>query len=223
MPIFVSWSIWISRNSSIFLDNRPNFHICSMRSLNLFKEYENLVYKRITKNLFKPAEVPNWAIGFFDGASKLYNCGCGFVLNLSKYHFLYFGFGGGPRTNTKAKLLSLYGLLFIASLIGVSDIGIYGDSKIIIDWHNGISKLQVLSLSHWSNKIQLIKKSFASITFNHISRCFNATTDSLSKEALSYLFGFASIHEYMEGKKTFEGFFDLKKLIFTAKFEDVRL
>ena len=104
-----------------------------MRILNLFKEYENLVYKRITKRLFKPAKVSNGAIGFFDDAFKLYNCGCGFVLNLSKYHFLYFNFGGGPGTNTKAELLSLYGLLLIASLIGVSDIGIDGDSKIIID------------------------------------------------------------------------------------------
>ena len=151
------------------------------------------------------------------------NCGCGFVLNLSKDHFLYFSFGGGPGTNTKVELLGLYGLVLIASLIGVSDISIYGDSNIIIDWKNGISKLQVLSLSHWSHKIQLIKKSFASITSSHIWRCFNATTDSLSKEALSYLFGFASIQEYMKGKKTFEGFFDQKKLIFRAEFEDVTL
>ena len=112
-----------------------------MRILNLFKEYENLVYKRITKKLFKPTEVSNGAIGFFDGASKLYNCGCGFVLNLSKDHFLYFSFGGGPGTNTKVELLGLYGLVNIASLIGVSDINIYGDSNIIIDWKNGISKL----------------------------------------------------------------------------------
>ena len=153
-----------------------------MRSLNLFKEYENLVYKRITKKLFKPTEVSNGAIGFFDGASKLYNCGCGFVLNLRKDHLLYFSFGGGLGTNTKDELLSLFGLLLIDSLIEVSDISIYGDSKIIIDWQNGISKLQVLSLSHWSHKIQLIKNYFASITFSNISRYFNATTDSLSKE-----------------------------------------
>ena len=138
LPIFVSWSIWISRNSSVFLDIRPNDHICNMRILNLFKEYENLVYKRITKKLFKPTEVSNGAIGFFDGASKLYNYGCGFVLNLSKDHFLYFSFGGGLGTNTKVELLSLYGLLLIASLLGVLDIGIYGDSKIIIDWQNGL-------------------------------------------------------------------------------------
>ena len=194
-----------------------------MRSLNLFKEYENLVYKRITKKLFKPTEVLNGAIGFFDGASKLYNCGCGFVLNLNKDRFLYFSFVGGPGKNTKFELLSLYGLLLIASLIGVSDISIYGDSKIIIDSHNGFSKMQVLSLSHWSHKIQLIKNSFASITFSHISRCFNDTTYSLSKEALSYLFGFASIQEYTEGKKIFESFFHLKKLIFRAEFKDVRL
>ena len=104
-----------------------------MRSLNVFKEYDNLVYKRITKKLFKLAEVSNGEVGFFDGASKLYNCGCGFVLNLSKDHFLYFSFDGGLGTNTKVELLSLYGLLLIVSLIGVFDISIYGDSKIIID------------------------------------------------------------------------------------------
>ena len=124
-----------------------------------------------------PADVTNGVVGYFDGASKLDNCGCGFVLNLSKEHSLHIRFGGGLGTNTKVELLSLYGLLLIASLLGVLDIGIYGDSKIIIESHIGLSKLQVISLNHWIQKIQLLIKTFVNITFSHISRCFNVSAD----------------------------------------------
>ena len=50
--------------------------------------------------------------------------------------------------NTKSKLLILYGLLLIASYIGVTYINIFGDSKIIIDWLNGFTNMQMILLKH---------------------------------------------------------------------------
>ena len=70
----------------------------------------------------------------FYGALNQEHCGCGMVIVIEKDRFLYIFGRLGP--NTKAKLLSLYALLISASHIGVTDINIYGDSKIIIDWLN---------------------------------------------------------------------------------------
>lgn len=200
---------WISRIFSVFQHSPPNVHTCSIRSLNLFNEYENHVCKRIAKKLCKPVEVTNGAVGYFDGVSTLYYCGCGFVLNLSKEHSLYIFFGGGHGSNTKAELLSLYGLPFIASLIfiGVSDIGIYLDSKIIMDWQNGLTNLQLLSLNHWIHKIQLLKQTFVSNTFSHISRCFKASADSLSKATLSHMFGSEVYRNIWKERRLLKSFF----------------
>ena len=96
-----------------------------------------------------PAEVSKGAVGFFDGASNHDFCGCGIVLVLSKDHFLHICLGGGLGSNTKDELLSLYGIMFIASHLGVLDISIFGDSKIIIDWQNDLSNLRVISLKQW--------------------------------------------------------------------------
>ena len=63
-------------------------------------------------------------VGYFDGASNHDICGCGIVLFLSKEHFLQIRLGGSLGSNTKDELLSLYGLLLIASHLGVSEISI---------------------------------------------------------------------------------------------------
>ena len=94
----------------------------------------------------------------------------------------------------------------------------FGDPKIIIDWLNGLSNLQVISVKHWFQKIQNLINHFVKITFRNISRCFSVSTDSLSKEALSLNFGSARIQKFLEGKVTYEGEFDLKEIIFKEDF-----
>ena len=76
------------------------------------------------------------------------------VLYLNKDHYFTLRMGGGFGTNTKSELLSLWGLLQFAILIGISDICIFGYSKVIIDWINGKSNIQVLQLKQWSNKVK---------------------------------------------------------------------
>ena len=71
------------------------------------------------------------------------------MLVISKEHFLYICMGCGLGKNTRVELLSLFGLLHFASLIGILDINICGDSKVILDWLNGSSNLHVLLLKHW--------------------------------------------------------------------------
>ena len=92
-------------------------------------------------------------MGYFDGASNNSSYGLGMVVNLNKDHYFSLSLGGGQGTNSKAELLSLYGLLQFAAYIGISDISICGDSKALIEWMNGNFNLQVFLIKQWYQKV----------------------------------------------------------------------
>ena len=71
------------------------------------------------------------------------------VVILNKDHYFSLSTGGGQGTNTKDEIMSLYGLLQFVAYIGISDISIFGDSKILIDWMSGIFNLHVLLIDWW--------------------------------------------------------------------------
>ena len=59
------------------------------------------------------------------------------VLILNNDHLFNLRMGGGIGSNTRAKLLGLWGLLHFHSLLGIYDITIYGESNVIIEWIKG--------------------------------------------------------------------------------------
>lgn len=58
------------------------------------------------------------------------------------------------------------------------------DSKIIIDWILGKSKLRVLNLHYWMVKVEDFCREFQAISFFHVFREFNLQADTLSKKGL---------------------------------------
>ena len=108
------------------------------------------------------------AEGFFYGASSNFSYGYGMVLSLNKDHYFSLILGGGRGTNTKDELLSLWGLLQFSSLIGISYINIFGDSKVIIEWMIDKYNLQVLLIKQWCQRVHLLKIFFSHITFRHL-------------------------------------------------------
>ena len=91
--------------------------------------------------------------------------------------------GEGLVTNTRVELLSLWVLLHFASLNGISNISIYGDSKIIIEWDKGVYGLQVLNIKQWCWRVKLLIKEFNHLSFKHISRSLNKEANRLSKKS----------------------------------------
>ena len=102
-------------------------------------------------------------------------------------------------------ILSLFGLLQFASLIGISNITIFGDSKVLIEWLNDLSNIQVLLLNHWLQKVLDLRSSFSLISFRLISRIFNARVDALSNNAIPLKFGLLRFQEILEGTLIHEG------------------
>ena len=72
---------------------------------------------------------------------------------------------------------------------------VVGDSKVILDWFDGKSRLKVLTLQSWMKKIIDLKDSFDEIHCFCIHRQFNYVVDSLSKLALGNKFGWMYFEE----------------------------
>ena len=135
------------RNKVLFENSVPCVTTCFIKALSFYKEYKGNDIQIIPKLLHAPVLSHTLAVGYFDGAAQNNVCGCGMVIWISKDHFFSLCMGGGSGSNTRAELLSLWGLLYVVSLIGISDIVVYEDSKIIIEWDKGVFGLQVLHLN----------------------------------------------------------------------------
>ena len=126
----------------------------------------------------------NNPIGFFDGAAERGICGVGIVLNFNTQHFFKAHYFAGVGTNTKEKLLGLWGLLSIANGCHIEDLMVVGDTRFVIDWLDGKSQLEALNLRPWKVKIQELKLQLRWLKGLHVHRHFNSMVDSLSKLAL---------------------------------------
>ena len=105
--------------------------------------------------------------------------------------------------------MSFWGLLQFVSIIGISNINIFHDSKVLIECINGNYNIQALVLKKWYERVQLLKIFFTQISFTHVSRYFNVMTDSLSKKAINIKSGYLFFQEFMEGNVLHEGEVDL--------------
>jgi ribonuclease HI len=107
------------------------------------------------------------------------------VLHLSHSKFYNLKLGVGAGSNTRAKLLALWGLLNFAKSIHVEHLQVVGDSKLIVDWINHICNLQVLNLESWQKRIRQLQEAFQELTITQVYREFNTRADLLSKEAVT--------------------------------------
>jgi len=84
------------------------------------------------------------ARGYFDGASQGSPgiCGSGDILYLSANYDICFKAAFGQGSNNRAELCALWVLLNLALDRGVKSIQILADSKLAIDWANGVNKLE---------------------------------------------------------------------------------
>jgi ribonuclease HI len=89
----------------------------------------------------------------------------------------------GQGSNTKAELLGAWTSLVLASR-HTDVLLLLGDSKITIDWLNGLADFRVAVLNCWKDRTKDATQLFRKLTFQHIFREENSEADSLSKKAL---------------------------------------
>jgi len=143
LPVFICWGVWRTRNYMIFENKSQNSSMVFNRILDVYNEsYKEKVFKR-NRAIRQPSLIDVIVVGYFDGAALLGQCGGGMCLNLNQSHSFHLWMGSGTGTNTRAKLLALWGLLRFATNIGIVSIQVFGDSKVIVDWGTGCLEMQV--------------------------------------------------------------------------------
>jgi ribonuclease HI len=125
-------------------------------------------------------------VGWFDGAATAdgTNSGAGGIISLNANTSFKWTFNTGAGTNNRVELLGVWTTLFLSLRLHITGIQIIGDSKLIIDWCNGIGSLQSLVLEGWKDQIKRLSTLFENISYNHTYREFNKDADVLSKTAL---------------------------------------
>ena len=135
----------------------------------------------------------------FDGAAANGFGGAGFCLFLNESHSLEFALGVGTCTNTKAKLISLWALLYVTLSLGIPKLNIFGDFVVIIEWVKGTSAMKLPALSHWCLDTRRLISCFHHLSFSHIFREHNQLVDRLSKSALSLAPGCGIFSKFIDG------------------------
>ena len=96
----------------------------------------------------------------------------------------------------------LWASLTLASFWSINQLQFLGDSRFIIDWINLKSKLHLVNIKCWKQKMQELSRNFIDISFHHISRIHNREVDALSKRALNEVVGRLSVYHWDSGKES---------------------
>jgi len=110
-------------------------------------------------------------------------CGAGGKIALSTHTIIRWTLNGGQGTNTKAELIAAWASLLLTSLHS-DTLLLLGDSKLIINWLNGLTDFHVAALFCWKDRTKKATSLFSKLTFQHIFREENSEADLLSKQAL---------------------------------------
>jgi ribonuclease HI len=97
--------------------------------------------------------------------------------------------------------LGVWATLTLASRLNITELEVFGDSRIVIDWLNRKGNLQVVTLDCWKERIRDLSKLFSPITFSHIYRDNNKEADRLSKQALQMQTGKIAYNLWEDGNE----------------------
>ena len=123
---------------------------------------------------------------YFDGGSRGNPGpgGCGYCI-LKNNHVVFEGKKGlGVCTNNYAEYKGLQCGISLAIEKGVNRLEVFGDSLLIINQMNRKWECRHKGLRLIIDEVNVMVRSFDSITFNHVPRERNAIADSLANEAM---------------------------------------
>jgi ribonuclease HI len=202
LPITLCWRIWKTRNAAIFNEKTPSARSVANYIIAELVSNRNQTLKTPTSRpVFK---VPSDRIvAWFDGAAQQGGslCGAGGKIVINSYTCYRWTLNCGTGTNMKAELLGAWASLILASRLHISELLLLGDSKVTIDWLNGLVDFQVADLESWKERTRAATKLFNKLTFSHIYIDQNNEADILSKKAMFLPSGHICYTRWEEGNK----------------------
>jgi len=139
----------------------------------------------------------HYPVGFFDGAAQGHLCGAGCRIWINQHHYYNLWMSLEDCTNNCSEIIALWLCLHWAKQLGITDIRIMGDSKVVIDWFNHTADLHSILLLHWCRTIRTIQSHFSCVTVQHTYRENNMIADRLSKRGLGGQVGLLQFEELM--------------------------
>ena len=148
--------------------------------------------------------------GFFDGSASgnPQVCGAGGILFLKHDHYITFKVGLGVGSNNYAELFALKLLIILALNKQISNIHIFGDSLLVINWISGKFKVHNLQLAQFLQEVIRLADFFVKADFKHIYSEINTFADKLANEGGKVQSGYWFISEYQGSRRhdTFQVF-----------------
>ena len=105
--------------------------------------------------------------------------GSGGVIYFSEKHKVQAKFAPGHCTNNKAELTALHTVLNLAININISQLQVFGDSKMVIDWVNRNIQINSPHLQQLLRAIIRFLEIFTYFSITHIYRELNMEADAL--------------------------------------------
>lgn len=160
----------------------------------------------------RPHEISIPAI-FFDGACNEGITGCGAWIKLSRRERIHLHWNGGPGTNNKAEIMALWGGLLAAVNLNLTEVHIYGDSKLIIDCISGRQNMNNPGLHGWLKRTQRLWHRLD----NHLSLTFTEKTTwrltGYQKEVSMQFLGFCRLFISGMGHKFGTALFQFHRIL----------
>lgn len=142
----------------------------------------------------------SFSVAFFDGAAQRGSCGCGFFIMMNEYTHFSTYWNGGFGSNNKAEAIALAGLLKLCIFLEITQVAIFGDSKILVDSVKRKSHIWAPHLAGWRDRINHYLGCMVGSSIEHISRDKNSKADALSKSGLLSTPGLWYLEIYSEGE-----------------------
>ncbi len=123
---------------------------------------------------------------FTDGGSRGNpgNAAIGFVVYKNDKEIFTFKKFLGICTNNIAEYTALVYALTYLNKQGIKEVTCFLDSELVVKQLNGLYKVKDEKMKMYNERVQLLKKEFTNITFNHVLREKNKLADKLVNEAL---------------------------------------
>ena len=71
-------------------------------------------------------------------------------------------------SNTKTKMLAIWGFLLFEKYRGLLHLRVLGDSIVVINWANGKDNIVTIQLVKWKHRVLSLMKWLSSLYFSHI-------------------------------------------------------
>jgi hypothetical protein len=98
---------------------------------------------------------------------------------------------------------ALLNLLKLALDKDISEIQVFGDPKLVIEWMNGSYRIENITMGPLLDQVMVAAAHFDEISFTHVKRRFNFVVDDLSKEAVFGQQGSVLVEDHREGGSSF--------------------